>query len=488
MRVITAFVYTLFVSFCCLANNLTINLQAEILQSNISQYTVGESFDITLQYSSSITGPFNIGQHQFNTFDDNDIGSHITVTFSDGTTITTTNGINPRVSIHSQAIGLLNDLHRYSNDFTSNQLIVAGPTVLPNIDILGLHLDQVIYYTPLSYKKTWSTNLDDYQVKEFYIGNSMGDEIIAKITNITTSAPVSPSKPELFTVNFKATVSHVENSAVMLGEVVEATLSYDIDKDTSAHTGLNYWDTDLTLGAGISVTLADGSVFDSNFKHQNFFEFLTMSSDTIDHYNGNFTRNMIFNSEVAKFTPTHMLSNPTQSPAFTASFFFKEDFSSTPSPLKDSWSINLNDYEEATIDLYSFNNGQQSLIIADITEISIGEPILPSTNITLSGSVDNVNIPASGGTLNFSTQIDNPNLSTVPFLFWEFITMPDGTHFNISTATTSTLNANDSNAVNSSFLVPGYWPDGTYTFKANSMIVGTGTTAISEVNFVKGSP
>ena len=487
MRTLIAFLISFVFSISSNAEQITINVKVEVIQTSISSIAIGDELDVTLTYSNNIPHSYVIGTHSNNHILDNNIGSKIIVTMNNGITVTSSTASSSLVDIQSQAIDFYTGHYRYSNSFVTSQAVVSDLTSFPQIDWVALHVEEIIFTQPSTYKILWSTDLSSYKYHEFSMGNGQGQEVLAKVTNITTSAIETPLIPDLFTVNFKATVSEIEGTEApaSVGDTIFASLSYDNTLVPPQSAGNTYSDFDNTFGAGITIDLADGTSLNT-YNKTNYYSpgFVSLNSNIMDFYNGVYERDMFLSSKVSQYVPFYYFGT-TGTVEYDAGIEINESFNSLPVPYKENWSTNLADYNNARISLFAYHNGQNILVLADINEIWVGEAPDPTANIDISVSLDINTIAATGGTITATSSLTNSNEQTLSLSYWSYIVMPDDIHYNLSAINNTSITSLSSQISPTTISIPDYWPPGTYTLVISSMVTGTGLTQSTSTTFEK---
>ncbi|RXF06331.1 hypothetical protein [Pseudoalteromonas sp. PS5] len=263
---------------------------------------------------------------------------------------------------------------------------------------------------------------------------------------------------EIITVHFDAKVRSVqtpsgtERPQVQDGENLNFTIAYDTEAElvNNYYVDSNpnsYFSASFEGGLTASNKNLGGTVHKIESNKMEFPEYNEVHYDT-------------------NFSPKNTVTNNGES------IYFYLQFKQITDELRDvklisDWNVAPN-YFVWTEALVQYN---RSFIYADITNFTVGN----TTSVITSVEAGNQQLATTGGTVNYAYSIANQEETGATVEAWEYITMPDGTAYNLGGTSEIKLAPKEEYVQTGRyFTIPAYWPAGQYTYNFQSMLIDGG--------------
>jgi hypothetical protein len=278
---------------------------------------------------------------------------------------------------------------------------------------------------------------------------------LIKVFFIALTVVALPTNAEVITVNFKSVVDWTSKPNIaVVGETIDISLTYDT---STSFDGMFYFD--QSEGSTITATFQDGFVLKTNPSALNKVEMnhvcprIAVNPD-IYTYSTVFMSNDSI-SNVSPSTQNYSLALEVDSTVDVDLWYVLRN--------RATWDSDISNYSRKSFNIYASDGWIQSTI----TDISVA----PASPITVKATTSSAPISALGGSLNVSSDVENTSLHTVKTKRWAYIIWPDGTHYNHNAPVEITLDSMVPDIQTSnSFIVPPYWPAGTYEYQLNTIV------------------
>lgn len=278
---------------------------------------------------------------------------------------------------------------------------------------------------------------------------------------------------EIITVHFDAKVNFVqtrqgaESPLIQAGEKLNFTIAYDTEAElvNNYYVDSNpnsYFSASFESGLTASNKNLGGTVYNIESTKMEFPEYNEF------HYNTN-------------FSPKNTVTNNGENISFYLQFKQITDALRDVKLISD-WNVAPNHFAW-TEALVQYDG---AFIYADITNFTVGN----TKSVITSVEAGNQQLATKGGTVNYAYSVANKEETEVTVEAWEYITMPDGTAYNLGETSEIKLASKEEYVQTGRyFTIPAYWPAGQYTYNFQSLLIGgngeKGEMSKSSFTFIK---